>query len=1636
MKPKFSPQIITELRTRLVQHNRAMADQPAFQVNLRMAKRLYQTWFGGKPDPVMATLAKIDAHLADQRSAAVLAKASQPRRPNGEFASTGGSGAGGGGERGGGGREDPPPSSPSDDLLTAAQTQVIPETRYEVFGPPIAGAAGIAAGAAVGATAKHSGSVVDRAVTAGLGAIGGAAGGRVGGGLSSLSIGVTRAATGAVNRIYGTRLPMPGPISGSAAVARARRAGAVVGSAIGAAAGHGSAAIANWPSATARVLTQRALGGGFRAHIAGRGAGALVGALIPGAYLFAPALQHGAQQVGPYIDTLFPRRVRKADGSDVTDEEVLAKAAEIIGADDLAKVSGAAVRNIVASGWRYLAPPAAAASRRIVAAIRPSVASLRSRFSSAVPSPSPIGVPPSGPASQFGPPAAATAFAGGEGAALRPRRIGRALTIVAQAIPITALGSGLGAALGFGTQAALERFTQLHPRDKRGRWTHKGAAAVEGARIGAVAGLGLSLVSGVIAARHGRAALLRQALTNLGSHAVEMRTHAATAARTAHAVDFASKNRKALPAFAPNATINSVTVRNSLAAHATRAWEETVGRAIRGGPVAWYQHQLDGAFDREAGRQLRLLGEPGAKGGIRGKFGEPVTGNLIDDIDPERLNPAQRKLWDGGADATDEQVRGSLVGRHRAVMERIGRVFEERKVEARVKSGKLQVLRDEEAKLKRNVAYIPERAGDLDVPGSKLAEIKSFAEQHLGHKIQATTRVAALDELVNAVRDWEAGANRRLHDLPQEIRDAEADMNDVRVDAGKDLADAERMAIRNPFAPGARKPYFDALPDYAAAKELVGRRATRQFVEESDRHADAAASHLDALVATQQAAINARLPQAGAFSQVMRRAAPQLAARLHQANADYNELLTARRAELTGMPRAVSDFIQQHKDPKRAWQTAKNLGARSAAQAANVNRQVWGNWRTISTLAGLATTVGAVDLSAPGGPRFTLNPRKWKTPKSIKAVHEWPDAVGRPNEAVIGLSYRNHEGQEVFLHGVHVRNANGDRTAIPFGANVQQVMGKIRGGGQQNTKAAAAEPIPVKNAKGVQDKIDQLRGQNRIAKAGPPEAEFLERTGGDPEGFEREVADGFYEKHLKFLEQYMGKSTIKPERYWSSLTSLFDAPGSELMDRKTRVSLLIGGNGRKRGIFANAGDVLKAGGDKAKIRQELIRQIATFAPTDDDQYRAMRRATGIVGEQLGLSDADQADVKDALDKAFTKASSKEPPGAETFRPTAAADTTAGSDEASKHLEDELVDAFPTDMRRGSRADIRSDADFRTTIRSLYRRGVEAARRTNPTASEDVLHAAAARVVKQKIGEQINLTASEPMGDLAKFLARQPAIDGSAAADGAWAAPKVPGISGARSRAAPTVAPIAGAARPPSAGGTTGNYLRGEAQPARALSQAGSYGLGQAGYAAAHMLGQTYFPGGGVIGGIARFGAEAIGGLAGGIGGQVGGERLGRKIGGGAAAPMDTKESLIRSSAGTVAQVAGVAASKKIVGRIGGAAGKAVGQGIAQRVGGAIGGDIGEGVGAAAGTVAEPGGGTVAGGAGGFLAGQAIGAGLGWLADEGVGLLYHHLSRYGAQVPHIAAKSLGVPPAKRAAAATFNPVVHSARATVAARMPRA
>jgi hypothetical protein len=1619
MKAPITPQVIGELRRRVIHHNEHL--DPALHATgltrLQTLKGLYKRWYGGK-EPHTHALVMIDQHLAKIRGE-TLHKAEEERDDKGRWT----------GQKGFYSDVAKPAEhralAAENAGYDAAQTQVIPETRYSLYGPPIAGAAGVGIGALTGATASFKGSPVDRAITRGLGWTGEKAGSYVGGAAGLPIRGaarLSRAGIGAVNRTFHTTHPRPGPAGGEALARRVKIAVQDAGRATGHGLGHAQAFAYSVAPATARRGGEWLFPkGSIPSRISGRAAGGIVGGLVTGGLVTGPTLYNMATTLGPYLDAAFPRRVRKMAGDLFDDEAVLAKQAELLTLD-LAKIDYTPLLRGAAASGR--------AARRIVATLFPSVASHAA---------GPVGAP----ATTIGSLAGAEAYRAAGNFQVGRLAAARARDVATHAAALGSLGAGVGAIGGAAGVAAHDYFrAEAHPRDPKGRFATKAKAARSGAKIGGAIGLGAGLLVGLAAARRGHTAVLRDALGRLGTSLTAMRTQAEAGAREAHAKAFIDAHPKSVPKFAPGGPATHEQVRQSLEAHAGTEFARGPGAAIRGGPVAWYTHQIDQAFDREALAKLRQIPDAtGARTPLVDKAGNAVRGNLVHQLDADKLNPGQRKLWD------------DMRTRREAAVKDVADVFDKRRGQLREIDTHVTGLKAEQVQIGRDLDYVPERAQELEANDESVTAIKRFAKEKLGHELQAKTKPTALNELKGVIQDWEIKSNQRLIGIENDINDSQAMLAAGRSTVSQDLTDGERMAVRNPFAEG-RRAFFDPLPNYDVTKKQVEVAASRAFLRESDQHAKEAIDHLQTLVDAQIASHAARLPQTGMLGRQFQRAAPVLAARLHQASLDYAALTTARRASLTGTRKEIYDWLHANRDPQQALRTARTLSTRASAQGKRALAFSLRNWKTIASLAGVAGTLGAVDINAPSGKRLRLNPKDWHRPKGLDVVFDRPSE----NEALIGLSYRDRENQQRFLHGVHINSAAGNYSNLPYGMTVGDAKARLRnrGGDPQNPQRTRAEAIEVKDPAAVKQAADQLRSNNGIGSAGPPEAQFRARTAASSKA-DQDVSEAFYQHHLLGAERFKGSTTNQKNRYWGSLKSLFEGQNSELLSIEDRSRLLTGA-GNKRGIFANKGGVFghPRQADKTKVTSELVRQISDHTPTNSDEYRQLKRALWTVSQHFDLSGEQKRQVITELDKHYEKSNAQ-------AAPSAPASVAAGSRARSEDVEHEAVRQVAPHARQ---PDYQTDEELRTAVRSVYQSAVASARRLHGPDdaqpwTEEELHAHARRRALDFVNDTV--TKGEPAGDLRKYLswpgasngADAPRVPGVPGVSGTPRAPKLPSIGG-------SAGSLSGGTKPRQAAPPRGaSHNLGQAtDAAHQLSQVGSYGGGNALFDAAEGV-AALAPGGGFL---THTVAPGIAGIVGGIGGAAAGRAAGQQLGATGPSPNEarsTGESTTRSLAGLGGNLAGMEAGKTIA-RVGlkaapgelasqaaglpraaaskisgaasklgnlvsrgagkaaaGEAGEGLGQAAArsattgtfERLGGEIGGDVGGVGGAVAGEAVDPAGGGIAGKWGGRALGAAVGAGAGWLADEGVGLLYRHLGGYGAHVPAMAAKTLGIAPKK-------------------------
>jgi hypothetical protein len=1575
-KPVFNPAIIETLRSRVAAHNEIVAAQPDLQVKLSLAKKLYKRWHSGA-DPHAHALAMLDGRLLSLQSQALgdLTKARgpfdpgrHPRGRSGRFRSGGGRG----GDGGGGGDDGPlvPRIEPGDPaLLEAAQTQVIPEQRYSVLGPKIAGAAGLVAGAITGAMASHrvpwrgGGSPVDRLATRILERIGrggGKLGGRTAGWLAVRApILAARYAIPAINRQLGSAFSRPRAAAGVRAVERGKELGGRAGAFAGRVTGHGLA-LTSLPAGFARRAMEARTG----SRIAGHAAGAVTGALIPGIPI-AGYLHRWQSDVGPYEDVMFPRRVRKAAGSLWDAPAVLAKQAELLtlldAPDGLEKQLGAAATRRLFSALRRL--PMLRPARRVATA-------------------APAAAPPGTAAYR----AAGRAFARARPHVVVPRnRLAQALYVAGHGVALAGAGAGIGALSG----AGLAAFVQQHPRDPRGRFRSKGQAAIAGAKTGAMIGAGLGIGAGAIAARRGQRELLAQAIERLrGRHATTvteggatkeinlheaMREEAEQHARAAYAHKFHQEHRPRIAAAAPGVEgephIRHISA--ELEAHAVDTFMREKGAAMQAGAKAWYRHQLDREFEREVTRRFNEL--PKAERTIPRTTKE---GPLIDAIDAARLTPEQKKIWDS-----------ALKTRNQAA-EDIEHVYQERAETSRRHGEALSRMIQEQGQLKADMSSIQHRWNGLRQANPTIEQVREFAKTSMNYTVRTRTIDKAIEEVENHIPTWLEGADQRLAKLAIDIDTEQSVHAAARTAEREGFEPREALNVINPFSRKKTKVFEPLITDIPKHIERLRIDAVKEFHEQLADEAAEAHDHLDDMVAATEAALQGRITEPGVISKLTPKVLAAMAGRAKQAAADTADLARAHREALTGTMRDVYDQVHANLAPAQAWASAKKMAIGAADYGEKMSGWFRQHHKMIMSLIGLGTAAGIIDLAAPRGKRI----KQPQMPRDIDVVTEWPDPIKRPNEALYGLSYKDRKGREKFLWGVHIRSKDGsDYTDIPTNVEVDRVRNSVRGGGGGGGERDRAGKVNVQNENEVKKAADTL--EPHLHTAGPEGFQFQHRgndqTEANADAASRDVARGLYRDHVDWLSKnrQVHQAQSDANRYWRSLAQTFVGQYSQLLTLGQRAGLLFGTEREgkvARGILPNP--QIYQSRDAGRITTELTRvmNLGGLALRNADDYAQMRRVIWLARSR-GLGEGPQLKLIDTLNQVWRREHKSNPP--------TSVETPGAAGPSPEHRFEEAFVQILHDVPEEDRPDRWANEDtFREALRAIYHNNRMAFMRDHPDATEEAQHRAGMRGVDEAV-DLHRPRKGEIRGDLYKIFGLEKQLAEHHRRRLGLPPPQIGAISDARLAMPQPASPGPeqpdefADRRPPDTPGmapTKPSML----SPAHALGQLGTYGLSQAGYDAVHHIASHYMPGGGMVSRAMQLGLSTLGGLGGSMVGQSGGQALGRAMGDRTPQPVqDTNAMAVRQVAGGAAQV-GFSALAPRIGRtvIGGAARRTIAGTVARVLGGAVG------------TMADPWIGPT-----GTLIGSTL---AGALTDEGANLLYRHLSRYGEHVPQHALRTMG------------------------------
>jgi len=1635
----FNPDIIGELRKRVAAHNEIVkATHPDMVVKLGGVKKLYKRWYSG-PDPHAHALAMLDARLLTQQTMALgeLEKARQPfegaRHPRGRGGQFRSSGRGGGGTGGGGGggtvAPRPAGGGPGDGdnaLLQAAQTQVIPETRYTVFGPKVAAAAGIGLGAIAGATARPGlpwqggGSVIDRGVTSIAGALGRQGGKLVGimGRAAGIDapIGVARRVVPILNR-HGGAFPMPGPTAGVAAGDRLVNAAGRGGRAVGRGISH-AFSLANYPAARVGQMVARTKG-----PIAGRAAAAMVGAALPG-IAYARTLHHVQGTIGPYQDTLFPRRVKKIDeqvrdmvGPIWDDPAVLAKQAELLTLPDLAKQDLSEFLTKVSFGPAVSAGGAAA--MRSLRFLRGPVARATRMFTKPPPPPPPMQGPPS--AIQH---AAETAFGEQAGHFRVPRNVGvRAGVIAGHVAGLGLLGAGAGALTG----AGLAAFAIQHPRDPHtGKFRSKGQAARTGALHGAVLGSGLGLALGIVAARGGQKELLRAALGRLRDQVATkegamaraaMHDRAEKSATDTFSATYMADNPHLKIEVPDGSRVKPSQIRKHQGDIAVEDWVAREGAAMHAGPVTWYQKQVEDHFEAFVDRQLLALKSKRQRNLPRRNDADRLIDSVDDQIvtthnelgeaihhDP--LTVDQRRIWNG-----------ALEMRQRA-RDEIEAVYAGRRAQVKEHGTAAIGLKHEQGQL---IAKLGSVRADwnhvlLTKPSPSVEQLRAVATS-IGHKLEAKTKEGIVAELQERIPRWEHEVDSRITQIKDEIPQLEDAAEVARASEKEDLTQEEQRLIRNPFIKTrkARKgkpaitgffeprlPGVGTAAGYDEIKAGIADEANKAFNQGLERHVIAAKQHLEELALAEEAAIQARIPANNVFAEWIKRKTPEFSDKMAQGWADYNELTAAYRGQLKGQMKQLYDGVHAHRDPKKAFDTIKKM-AKGAADFWNSDAGKWlrQNWKYVVGVVGPMAAIGIIDLQAgPGKKKVELNPKKWRW-RNVQAHFELPGGLKRPDEAVFGVKFKDKDGKEKFLHAIHVKNKEGEYQNIGYGSEVNSVSNFLRGGDQQGGGGHGGNrpnKAQVNNGAEVDKAIADGIAAGHINEVGPTSFTYAQRKMGEPQGKKEEesVRKWFVEKHINGL-QHIGNqhfSSDKHDRFYASLRDLFEGGRTELFDRDTRKQLLLGSDfdKRNRGIFGNQKVWHDIPHDPAAVGGALLRQLkmAGAMPLNPEEYTQMHRALSFVANLAGLDQNQKSSLNKALQDGYLNITKR------TSVPTVSASGLENQKSIESFKTEMLNNDKITEARQ--RKGLDDQGAFTDLLDTLYQKGREGAVARNNSADDNEQHVAGMQHVREQVFFRLNtLGKAAPLGDLYKLFGMADRFDeqrhprghiGQFRAAGHNAPPQVGAISGARQHMPTPDSPGPQSVgdfamrRPPESPGMAptqapaghgGRFGGADFGASHMLGQVGTYGLSQAGWDVVGNLASHMMPAGGMVSNATKFGLQTMGGFAGSIGGLKGGQALGHAMGDRSPhheAPA--AEGIVRNLAGGGAQIA-----------FNEYAGPAVGRVIAGAAGRALGGTAGSFLGPA-----------------GTILGSAL---VGALTDEGVGILYRHLSRYGEHVPEHAIK---------------------------------
>lgn len=485
------------------------------------------------------------------------------------------------------------------------------------------------------------------------------------------------------------------------------------------------------------------------------------------------------------------------------------------------------------------------------------------------------------------------------------------------------------------------------------------------------------------------------------------------------------------------------------------------------------------------------------------------------------------------------------------------------------------------------------------------------------------------------------------------VREAKAKLdalNDIRGGTQGPVSDAsvKRAGLseiprpRDPFPNAKSDGYLEGVPTEAALTNRRDRLAAIELTKINQRQIDAAlkvgqeARALnDAVKAAAGELLNQPKGRVGrAIEDLSGRLAPHMVAVKRDLRMIGGDISSYVGQRIGNGPQAVGEAAQRIREKVTTWA----IGVRSVGPD-NVERRTGGAWDWLKNnrgkVLGVAAVAGGplgVDYGADGKINFNIDRAKaaLRDPSSIitsvqqnnGAYFRLVNPMADNQVTIMGVTQKLKDGRVVFLEG-RVEKKDGTVIEIPALASVEDIEARYRSGGQQNNQnnqqgnrnsppLVALGDEAQKNLNTALDRLKQHREAVETVTGANGES-VLSVDFAKVKEADREPVKAAARAMRETLNDFVAKGTKDADSFYAALNTIVSGK-ARVLSAQDKLTYLTG----DKSVWGDAAKEFGRPTDVAELRRKMDGLIAAApAPANDGQASALRRAMVLIGHKGG-----------------------------------------------------------------------------------------------------------------------------------------------------------------------------------------------------------------------------------------------------------------------------------------------------------------------------------------------------------------------------------------------------------------------------------